>query len=175
MQVRSIQNNRLLSSVIYNSFHVFLTRRPGLWKRAHPFILPTNDDEQRIPRVLFISLLPRAQCRCFFIYIFFYIYIYIYTHSLIKNTEDTPSSIHVYCIFLFFCVHCFRHAYANFSCHQVTGCFVYRCFFLLKRIYTHQRVSPKSYAGKWNTAEETDFDLAPFPCIKLNSFSKKSL
>src|SRR6218665_2311274 len=51
--------DRLLSSVIRNSYHVLrplfppiLTRRPGLRKRVHPFTLPIKGDKQCIPRVL---------------------------------------------------------------------------------------------------------------------------
>src|SRR6218665_1760851 len=60
--------DRLLSSVIRNSYHVIrplfphiITRRPGVRKRAHPFTLPLQDDKQCIPRVLFKTLLPPAQ------------------------------------------------------------------------------------------------------------------
>src|SRR6218665_314147 len=60
--------DRLLSSVIRNSYHVLrplflpiLTRRPGLRKRAHPFTLPLKDDKQCIPRVLYRALLPPVQ------------------------------------------------------------------------------------------------------------------
>src|SRR6218665_2871045 len=44
--------DRLLSSVIRNSYHILcplflpiLTRRPGLRKRAHPFTIPLKDDK----------------------------------------------------------------------------------------------------------------------------------
>src|SRR6218665_450450 len=60
--------DRLLSSVIHNSYHVLrllfppiVTRRPGLRKRAHPFTLPLKDDKQCIPRVLYRALLPPVQ------------------------------------------------------------------------------------------------------------------
>ena len=60
--------DRLLSSVIRNSYHVLrplfppiLTRRPGLRKRAHPLTLPLKDDKQCIPRVLYRALLPPVQ------------------------------------------------------------------------------------------------------------------
>jgi len=60
--------DRLLSPVIHNSYHVhrplfspILTRRPGLHKQAHPFTLPLKDDRQRIPHVLFRALLPPFQ------------------------------------------------------------------------------------------------------------------
>jgi len=60
--------DRLLSSVIHNSYHVLrplfppiLTRRPGLCKRAHPFTLPLKDDKQCIPHILYRALLPPVQ------------------------------------------------------------------------------------------------------------------
>lgn len=45
--------------------------------------------------------------------LFFYIY---YNHSLNKSlnilsSSSGPGSISGYCIFLFFCVHCFRHTF----------------------------------------------------------------
>src|SRR6218665_1843751 len=60
--------DRLLSSVMRNSYHVLrplfpplLTRRPGLRKRAHPLTLPLKNDKQCMPHVLYRALLPPVQ------------------------------------------------------------------------------------------------------------------
>src|SRR6218665_4160963 len=52
----NMAEDRLLSSVILNSYHVLcplfppiLTRQPGLSKQAHPFTLLLKDDKQCIP------------------------------------------------------------------------------------------------------------------------------
>src|SRR6218665_1429722 len=62
----NVAEDRLLSSVIHNSYQLFslhpiLTRRPGLRKRAHPFTLPLKDDKHCIPHVQFRALLPPVQ------------------------------------------------------------------------------------------------------------------
>src|SRR6218665_3975665 len=60
--------DRLLSSVIRNSYPVLrplfppiFTRPPPLPKRSQPFILPLKDDKHYIPRVLYRALLPPVQ------------------------------------------------------------------------------------------------------------------
>src|SRR6218665_3852134 len=99
-----------------NSYHVLrplfppiLTRRPGLRKRVHPFILPLKDEKQCIPRVLYRALLPPVQSWVCFPHRFFIpctlstttISISFSLH-LVPLAPVNPSELHNYYLVLSF-------------------------------------------------------------------------
>ena len=100
------------------------------------------------------------------------LFLYIYNHSLNKALKTpsrhlAPLALFVFIVyFFFFCVHCFHHAYANFSCHWVAVCIL---MFLLLNEYIHTEGDPIIQLS--HCAMTSFCHDIPWPHYTMTSFS----